>query len=295
MAAHPVRNLAGQERQLRGRRRAGSAQARFALRLLDVLLIHAVEPQHVKVDIEVERAAEALDQRHRAALRAGRVPEDYVMRLSREPCQNGQVRRGGSGRAQPFAAAFTASIADLTRILNIKRTYGPASSWVARVPAPCANVLHEVLPMPAPSHPPFKGLLKLIPGFFGIRLEEEPAFHVLEQLGDVEIRRYKPVLLASVTLGGEHDEAMNTAFKTLAGYIFGDNDREQQSEMKTPVVQAINGDFTPSMPMIRGDADGTWTVTFFLSNTLRSDEAPQPNDPAIKLVDEPASTVASLR
>ena len=149
--------------------------------------------------------------------------------------------------------------------------------------------------MPAPSHPPFNDLLKSIPGFFGIRLEEEPAFDVLEQLGDVEIRRYKPALLASVTVGGEHDEAMNTAFKTLAGYIFGDNDREQQSEMKTPVVQAINGDFTPSMPMIRGDADGTWTVTFFLSNTLRSDEAPQPNDPAIKLVDEPASTVASLR
>jgi len=43
-------------------------QARFALRLLDVLL-HAIEPQQMKVDIQVERAAEAPDQRHRAALR----------------------------------------------------------------------------------------------------------------------------------------------------------------------------------------------------------------------------------
>ena len=33
-------------------------------------LVHAVEHQHVKVDVEVKRAAEALDQRHRAALRA---------------------------------------------------------------------------------------------------------------------------------------------------------------------------------------------------------------------------------
>lgn len=149
--------------------------------------------------------------------------------------------------------------------------------------------------MPSSSHPPFKDLLKSIPGFFGIRLEEEPAFDVLEQLGDVEIRRYKPALLASVTVGGEHDQAMNAAFKTLAGYIFGDNDREQQSEMKTPVLQAIDTDFTSSAPTIRSDAAGTWTVTFFLSNTLRSDDAPQPNNPAIKLVDEPASTVASLR
>jgi len=67
-----VRDLAGQLSQLRGGWRTGAMQARFALWLLDVL-VHAVEPQHVKVDIQVERAAEALDQRHRAALRRGAV------------------------------------------------------------------------------------------------------------------------------------------------------------------------------------------------------------------------------
>ena len=42
MAAHTVRDLAGQLRQLRGRRRAGAMQARFALWLLDVL-VHAIK------------------------------------------------------------------------------------------------------------------------------------------------------------------------------------------------------------------------------------------------------------
>jgi len=61
MPTHPVRDRAGQVLHLRGGRRAGAMQARFALGLLDVL-IHVIEPQHVEVDVQVERAAEALDQ-----------------------------------------------------------------------------------------------------------------------------------------------------------------------------------------------------------------------------------------
>ena len=47
--AHAARDGAGQLRQLRARRRAGAAQARLALRLLHVRLVHAIKPQHVKV------------------------------------------------------------------------------------------------------------------------------------------------------------------------------------------------------------------------------------------------------
>lgn len=145
-------------------------------------------------------------------------------------------------------------------------------------------------------HPPFKDLLKSIPGFFGIRLEEEPAFDVVETIGDVEIRRYQPALLAQVNVGGEHDEAMNVAFKKLAGYVFGDNDRDQQSEMTTPVQQAQAHDHaSPSTPVVRNDADGSWNVTFFLSNQLAAADAPQPNDAAVTLVEQPARLIASLR
>jgi len=86
-------------RQLRGRRRAGAAQARL-FRPGGHRLVHAVEPQHVKVDIQVERAAEALDQRHRAALRDGAVNA----RLSRQPScdhamHDAQHRADGVGLA----------------------------------------------------------------------------------------------------------------------------------------------------------------------------------------------------
>ncbi len=52
--------------------RTGAVQARLALRTLGGVLVHAVEPQHVEVDVEIQRAAEALDQGHHAALR--RIP-----------------------------------------------------------------------------------------------------------------------------------------------------------------------------------------------------------------------------
>lgn len=52
--------------------------------------------------------------------------------------------------------------------------------------------------------PPFKDILSSIPGVFGIRLEEEPRYGVLETIDDVEIRQYAPALLAQVTITGDH-------------------------------------------------------------------------------------------
>lgn len=70
--AHAMRDGVGELRQLRRGGGTGAAQARLAPRRLDVRVVHAVEPQHVEVNIQVQRAAEALDQGHRTALR--RIP-----------------------------------------------------------------------------------------------------------------------------------------------------------------------------------------------------------------------------
>ena len=84
MPAHAIRDPVSQVRQLRGGRGASAMQAWFALRLLHFLLVHAVKPQHVEVHVKVKRAAEALDQRHRAALRAVALNA----RLIRQPARD---------------------------------------------------------------------------------------------------------------------------------------------------------------------------------------------------------------
>lgn len=140
---------------------------------------------------------------------------------------------------------------------------------------------------------PFTELLKSIPGFFGIRLEEQPKYDVVETLGEVEIRRYAPALLASLTVPGAFDEAVDRAFEGLAGYIFGDNSGAVKLAMTSPVGQkpermAMTG------PVVEKPGGGGWTMTFFLSNDLDS-APPRPNDPAIELVREPERLVAALQ
>ncbi|EKK97637.1 hypothetical protein VCHC61A2_3617 [Vibrio cholerae HC-61A2] len=78
MPTHPVRDGSCQLGQLRGGGRTGAVQAQFAPRQLGGFHVHAVEPQHVEVDVQVQRAAETLDQRHRAALGAGAVDAGLI-------------------------------------------------------------------------------------------------------------------------------------------------------------------------------------------------------------------------
>ena len=62
---------------------------------------------------------------------------------------------------------------------------------------------------------------------------EEPDYEVLETIGDVEIRRYSPYIVAEVTVSGP--SADTQAFRILAGYIFGKNTTGEKMSMTAPV------------------------------------------------------------
>lgn len=143
---------------------------------------------------------------------------------------------------------------------------------------------------------PFTEILKSVPGFFGIRLEEQPKYEVVETFEDVEIRKYAPALLARLTVPGEFDTAVDQAFDRLARYIFGENSREARMAMTSPVQQqpADSERMAMTSPVVeRQDGDG-WTLAFFLSNDLNTSGAPKPDDRAIDLVHEPERMVAAL-
>lgn len=144
--------------------------------------------------------------------------------------------------------------------------------------------------------PTFKDVLSSIPGVFGIRLEEEPAFSVVDTLGDVEIRSYLPAVLAEVTVEGDHDSALDTAFRKLAGYIYGKNSDHEKLGMTSPVFQEAIGDRSDMPSPMSRHADGErWTIAFFLFNSLSVDAAPIPDDPSITLVVQPEMLRATLR
>lgn len=145
-------------------------------------------------------------------------------------------------------------------------------------------------------HLPFSEILKSIPGTFGIRLEEEPEYQVVERLqDDVEVRRYAPIVVAEITIQGTHDAALDEAFDHLAKYIFGENVRRESMAMTTPVYQR-EGETMPMTTPVTQTPDGNgWTIAFFLANAKTAADAPQPTDPAIKLRTVPERLIAALR
>ena len=141
--------------------------------------------------------------------------------------------------------------------------------------------------------PPVSDMLSSIPGAVGIRLEPEPRHEVIDRIGDVEIRRYAPALLAQVAVDGPHEQALEQAFERLAGYIYGENARGEKMHMTTPVFQRESGD--ASVPVLDRGHGGGWTVAFFLGNDMTPAEVPAPRDASVTLVEAPAETVAVLR
>ncbi|NNL65729.1 MAG: heme-binding protein, partial [Myxococcales bacterium] len=52
---------------------------------------------------------------------------------------------------------------------------------------------------------------------------EEPAYTVVEEFEDFEIREYAPQLVAETTVEGDFDDAGSQAFRILFDYISGEN------------------------------------------------------------------------
>jgi hypothetical protein len=118
---------------------------------------------------------------------------------------------------------------------------------------------------------------------------EEPAFTASLKEGAFEVRNYPALVAAQVTVSGTHDQASNTGFRQLAGYIFGGNTRKQSIAMTAPVVQApAEGEkIAMTAPVIQSGVagqEGTWTVRFIMPSGYTLDTLPTPNDPKVQLL-----------
>jgi SOUL heme-binding protein len=131
---------------------------------------------------------------------------------------------------------------------------------------------------------------------FGIRTAEEPAYEVIDRLGEVEIRRYGPRFAAETTVAADGPNAMNQAFFILAGYIFGGNARNQAIAMTAPVALEGGQKIAMTAPVVmQGAADGDLTMRFFLPAAITQANAPEPTDKRVRLVTVPEETIAALR
>jgi hypothetical protein len=122
----------------------------------------------------------------------------------------------------------------------------------------------------------------------------EPPYAVLRSLaGNVELRRYEPLVLAETETGGGYDSAPSEGFRRLAGYIFGGNRGGESIGMTAPVTH--EGERIAMTAPVTHAPDAPGHVIAFVMPAGRSAASlPTPNDPRVHFREVPARTVAVL-
>ena len=126
---------------------------------------------------------------------------------------------------------------------------------------------------------------------------EEPAYEVLLETKYYEVRRYQPYIVAEVDVDEDFKRAGNTAFRVLAGYIFGDNEPQQKMAMTAPVESSkgVRMNMTAPVTAQAGDGEGPYTYAFVMERKYTIDTLPKPDNPEIRLVQRPERVMAVHR
>ena len=107
---------------------------------------------------------------------------------------------------------------------------------------------------------------------------DEPAYEVLSETTDYELRRYDPYIVAEVKVSGRFEDVGNKAFRTLFDYISG-----TEISMTAPVLQ---------QPAETGDE---YVLAFVLPAEFTLASAPMPNNPSVHIREVPSRLVAARR
>ena len=110
---------------------------------------------------------------------------------------------------------------------------------------------------------------------------ERYAYVVKKKYKQFEIRSYEATLFTSVKLSTKgYKNSSSKGFSILAGYIFGNNERNEKIAMTSPVSMSLE--------------DST-TMMFMVPKKFNKDMLPKPNQSGIEFKEEPAKTFAAIR
>ena len=91
------------------------------------------------------------------------------------------------------------------------------------------------------------------------------------------MRRYGPRIAAETTVTDDEDRARSVGFRRLAGYIFGDNHRDETISMTAPVVSG-GDEIAMTAPVAQSATAKKWTIRFFMPSKWTMETLPPPDD-----------------
>ncbi|MDF1673645.1 MAG: heme-binding protein [Vicingaceae bacterium] len=110
---------------------------------------------------------------------------------------------------------------------------------------------------------------------------ESLKYDVIQKFENFEIRKYQPANFSYVKMNANsYKESSGKGFRTLAGYIFGGNEKNQKIAMTSPVAM---------------DLEDSITMKFMIPNNINLNELPKPNNKEVKFIKESKKIVAAIR
>ena len=116
---------------------------------------------------------------------------------------------------------------------------------------------------------------------------EEPEYSIVKKTDVYEVRQYKKRTVAEVIYGEE-----DSGFRVLFDYISGANKGSKEVEMTIPVTQSKEIDMT--VPVTQSTTDGKMSMRFFLPMQYSKQNAPEPNDERVRIIDLPVEYFAVI-
>lgn len=130
----------------------------------------------------------------------------------------------------------------------------------------------------------------------GLRSEETPQYSVLETDGPIEIREYNQLIVAKTKVTGSFSESQNSAFRILAGYIFGKNKSKERIAMTAPVTQKPTSEkLAMTAPVTQARVGDQWEMTFTMPSKYTLETLPEPQDSRVEFEVIPSHKVAAIR
>ncbi|WP_436935554.1 SOUL family heme-binding protein [Halovenus marina] len=125
-------------------------------------------------------------------------------------------------------------------------------------------------------------------GLYANRTAESVPYEQVQQIDGYELRRYPQTVLAETTAANQ-----TTAFRRLFRYISGANEGDESISMTTPVETQEGTSISMTAPVRSGEVEKERVrMAFYLPAEYDTETAPEPTEPGVRLVIEPAKTVA---
>lgn len=131
---------------------------------------------------------------------------------------------------------------------------------------------------------------------FGIRTAESPDYQVLNDYGHIQIRHYPALVVAETEIKADYENSSRQGFQRLAGYIFGNNQKQQKIQMTAPVMQQQEAEnIAMTAPVMQQKSGAVWLMAFVLPKGYSVATAPTPLDVAVRIKEIPERKVAVLQ